>query len=110
MDMADVWKNMVLHLVIEPTGKPIDKTVISAKICSGKKLVYGPYIFNLAIIRRQLGFNIIWNMCQLKNHTQYEPGGVVHSKKTNQYFPPSDIWNKNRYDNPNWKIDNFGDD
>ena len=40
----------MLHLMIQPPGKPVNDPVFGAKINGGQQLVYGPGIFHTPIL------------------------------------------------------------
>ena len=42
VNMRNVWKNMVFHLVVQSSGKEGDKFVVRRKIRCGVQLVYCP--------------------------------------------------------------------
>ena len=46
MNVADIRKNVVLHLVIQTACVPIYDLVICWKVNRGKKLVDGPGVFH----------------------------------------------------------------
>ena len=46
MDVADMRKNMVLHLMVQPPSEPVDDFVFGAEVHRGKQLVDSPGIFH----------------------------------------------------------------
>src|SRR5690606_8536427 len=64
--MADVRENMVLDLMVEPSGEPVDQLVAGPEIHRGEQLVDRPGILHIAGLIGQRGFGMVHDMGQLE--------------------------------------------
>jgi hypothetical protein len=103
MDMADVREQMVLDLMVQSAGKPVDDFVFRRKVGRRIKLMDCPGVFDFAIFVGNGIRRFIYNVRQLEHDAQNQSCGVMHDEKSDKYFPPGYADNDWQY-NPNRDI------
>ena len=68
MDVGNIGEDMVLNLVVQPSGEPVHDAVTRPEIYGGLQLVDGPGVLHVAVFLRQRHLGVVHHVGKLKYH------------------------------------------